>query len=258
MPLFWRSLLVMYWIKCFYGQKIDYLHQICSAPEDMEFLKNELSILRRIFQKQEKNMEILKKELNVFKKTVEEVSEIKETIQHLSSKQTTMGRRINQVEESVMKIKRSTQQIESSQATIKEKMNQEVAFTAELKYGTSIYALKENEKIVFSHVVTSRGNAYNNDTGIFRCPRSGLYAFFFNILTLRNKWALVEITNGNYPHAIAYAEGSSEGTNGSNFVLLSLSAGTEIWLRAANNWTSRGEIMKYNENTFSGFLVHPY
>ncbi|XP_062587585.1 perlucin-like isoform X2 [Saccostrea cucullata] len=95
MTLFWRSLLMMYWIKCFYGQKIDFLHPTCSAPEDMEFLKNELSILRGKSQEHEKNMEILKNELNVFKKTVEEVSEIKETIQQLSSTQTTTGRRIN-------------------------------------------------------------------------------------------------------------------------------------------------------------------
>ncbi|XP_062587582.1 complement C1q-like protein 4 [Saccostrea cucullata] len=224
MPLFWTILLIMMvcLIKSYNGQKIDYFHPTCSGAD------NELSVLRGIVKEQDKKVEKLEKELNIFKKIV---SDMRGTIQELPSKQGTMA----------------------------EKLNHGVGFTAMLRGDTSIYQLEENEKLVFGYVSINEGNAYNKDSGIFRCPRNGLYAFYVNILTLRHKTAEVEITkNGNHTNSAAYSQGVSEGTNGSIFALLTLTVGDEVWLRAANNWSSTGKILKYRENTFSGFLVHQY
>ncbi|XP_062587883.1 cerebellin-2-like [Saccostrea cucullata] len=148
---------------------------------------------------------------------------------------------------------------QTKQSSIERKVDRGIAFTTQLDLNKSLYTLKKNEKIVFGHVISNHGNAYDRKSGIFTSPKSGIYGFYYNIHTLIDKFALVELTsNGDKIHSLAYAGShSSAPTDGSTFVVLYLSKGERVWLRAGRD-CSIGETMKYQENTFSGFLIHSY
>ncbi|XP_061180615.1 caprin-2-like [Saccostrea echinata] len=158
------------------------------------------------------------------------------------------------------------QQLVTSQAMKMEILEKElklskeiIAFTAVLNYNTSISDLKKGQRIIFNGVITNLGNAYNDKTGTFHCPTTGLYGFYYNLHTLRDKYAMVALTkngDGNYAYAFSGNHSSGE-SDGSTFVVLSLMKGDRIWLRA-NKDCSTGEVLKYQVNTFSGFLLHAY
>ncbi|KAJ8307711.1 hypothetical protein KUTeg_014737 [Tegillarca granosa] len=55
-----------------------------------------------------------------------------------------------------------------------------VAFSA---VADTIITAKKNETIVFGYVQLNEGNGYNSSSGVFVCPRSGLYQFSYHIFT---------------------------------------------------------------------------
>ena len=67
-----------------------------------------------------------------------------------------------------------------------------VAFTAAL---SSTQSPIDGETVIFDVIVTSVGNSYNSETGVFTCPVGGLYVFTVNVLT----W--IGCPNSNECHA---------------------------------------------------------
>jgi len=58
-----------------------------------------------------------------------------------------------------------------------------VAFTSCVGHN-DLVNLQQHQVIVFDHVITNHDNAYDNTTGLFRAPLSGVYAFHFSAMSI--------------------------------------------------------------------------
>ncbi|XP_062589199.1 uncharacterized protein LOC134250865 [Saccostrea cucullata] len=67
----------------------------------------------------------------------------------------------------------------------------EVAFTAGI---TSNAAFRRDETVIFPHVITNKGNAYNPNDGIFTAPENGTYSFYCSITSFETNNSWVKIT----------------------------------------------------------------
>lgn len=114
-----------------------------------------------------------------------------------------------------------------------------VAFHA--KTGSAQYHMSFDQTILFSDVTQNFGNGYDPSTGIFTCPKSGLYFFSLTI----------------------YAGASDDDLNvydsGTNTVILHLKHGDKIWPKVDHyyGWGTNNYITLYGDHwsTFTGFLI---
>ncbi|XP_033731302.1 uncharacterized protein LOC117320931, partial [Pecten maximus] len=56
-----------------------------------------------------------------------------------------------------------------------------VAFTAELS--SDLHTITRGRPIVYDHILLNHGNGYNRGDGIFVVPLSGVYCFYWNLMT---------------------------------------------------------------------------
>ncbi|XP_069125691.1 complement C1q-like protein 3 [Argopecten irradians] len=118
--------------------------------------------------------------------------------------------------------------------------------------------LGHNQPIIFDKVVTNVGNAYDLQSGMFRCGVSGIYVFNIHLLALPGKDIQTELMKDGSAVGYVYAGGQS-GTfdHGGNTVILELAEGDSVWLRNTD-FTQPGATLDFLFSTFSGFLLFPY
>ncbi|KAG8008415.1 Complement C1q-like protein 4, partial [Nibea albiflora] len=133
----------------------------------------------------------------------------------------------------------------------------EVAFSASLLDTGSAYIgpFTKHTTLVFQHVLTDIGMAYNNHTGIFIAPVRGAYHFKWYICTYGSSYATgaVLVKNSEYTF-LAYEHQSYYYTTSSNGVTLLLEVGDDVVLRL---WPGTRVYDNINEQrtTFSGHLL---
>uniref|UniRef100_A0A672Z1I3 Complement C1q-like protein 2 n=1 Tax=Sphaeramia orbicularis TaxID=375764 RepID=A0A672Z1I3_9TELE len=106
--------------------------------------------------------------------------------------------------------------------------------------------------LIYKHVVTNVGNAYNSDTGFFTAPVKGAYHFEFYSTAVGGHTSAVLVKNGGRTFAFAEGQGNGFGT-GSNAITLVLEVGDVV---SINLWLN--SVMYDNQNhhsTFSGHLL---
>ena len=120
---------------------------------------------------------------------------------------------------------------------------------------------------VFDTVVTNSGNAYNNYSGIFTAPSSGLYAFSYSVAvgghhmsgdhdTQYGEVSVRLVRNASTCGAIlADTEALSDDEMSTGFAILFLDAGDIV--RVISQDPSQGTLLSdhYQYWTFSGFKI---
>ncbi|XP_061171296.1 uncharacterized protein LOC133180861 [Saccostrea echinata] len=130
----------------------------------------------------------------------------------------------------------------------------EVVFTAGITTNTRF---QRDQTVIFPHVITNKGNAYNPANGVFTAPVNGTYVFFCSIISVGsdNSWVKI-IKNGALQVVIgAYGSANDYDSSASNIVNLQLIKGDRVWVAGYS-----AAFRLYSESgnpvaTFSGFLL---
>ncbi|XP_041654662.1 complement C1q-like protein 2 [Cheilinus undulatus] len=133
----------------------------------------------------------------------------------------------------------------------------QVAFSASLLASSSGYVgpFNTHTPLVFRHVVTNIGNAYNPNTGFFTAPVRGAYHFEFYICATGHSshpTSAVLVKNGGHVF-IAYEHQPSYHVSSANGATLLLEVGDVVFLRLWIN--SRIFDNENHHSTFSGHLL---
>lgn len=125
-----------------------------------------------------------------------------------------------------------------------------VAFSAGLSQ--HLLHVGDNQHIVFDHVITNVGNAYNPHSGLFIAPVSGIYVFSTSILSYdgRNNWASIVVNN--IPKSHIYMHDDRHAMS-SHTLVFELSAGDDVGVQGHAGDAYQGENLPYT--IFSGFLL---
>ena len=110
--------------------------------------------------------------------------------------------------------------------------NNKVCFTA---YLSSDPGYNIPNTIVYDRVVTNKGSAYNTADGVFTAPRAGNFLFIWNSETNGNNFCRLYLyKNGKSVDLVAVSDARSANSDGGSMsVVLELTTGDRVWVRAA-------------------------
>ena len=134
-------------------------------------------------------------------------------------------------------------------ACILEDTNEIVGFTATHSSDVVYFT---DDVIQFPNIVTNSGDYYNAETGIFICPRDGMYAFFSTILGAGTD-TLAYITLDTTD--LVAMRSHSISNSASNLVFTECLGGTKVWVRQAYDYHI---VDGYRGTAFSGYLLQRY
>ena len=111
-----------------------------------------------------------------------------------------------------------------------------------------------DQAVQFPKIVTNNGNGFDQNTGIFRAPVSGLYLFSASMVShsgLELRCALVH--NGN---TVAYIFAGDDTTHsmGSKSILLYLSPNDDVWVKVIHESDS---VYGFAWSSFMGVMISP-
>ncbi|KAK3611588.1 hypothetical protein CHS0354_018104 [Potamilus streckersoni] len=108
-------------------------------------------------------------------------------------------------------------------------MSRPVAFSAYITHFTSHLGI--DQIIRYDGVLTNEGNAYNPLTGVFTCPKDGLYLLAFFTATVNDGFSWVKLVVDGITVSNAVSNGVRVGNDdqGGNVALIRLTAGQSVW-----------------------------
>ncbi|XP_064199647.1 cerebellin-3-like [Anguilla rostrata] len=134
-----------------------------------------------------------------------------------------------------------------------------VAFAASLANHSetkTIGPYSEAVTVVYTHVITNVGGAYNQSTGIFTVPIRGVYYFSFTAFGWINNAAIAVSLFVNHEFFMsAYDNNPGPGRGATNTITLQLEIGDIIYLKLRADMQLHDNGNLYN--TFNGHLLFP-
>uniref|UniRef100_A0AAX7SM36 C1q domain-containing protein n=1 Tax=Astatotilapia calliptera TaxID=8154 RepID=A0AAX7SM36_ASTCA len=203
--------------------------------------KVKIAFLEKENQEQFAKLERQKTETYELKQQLEEQAAMLESLKtELQTQKTEADKVTQELQEQEAKLQTEINQLKKhSQAT-------QVAFSASLLEKESRHTGPFNTQItlIFKHVVTNIGNAYNPHTGIFTAPVRGVYHFVWTILGLDGGTAgAVLVRNGEHIF-LAYGNQGSGSVSGSHGASLLLEVGDQVFVRLFGLMVQRYMTMK--------------
>ncbi|VDI65097.1 Hypothetical predicted protein [Mytilus galloprovincialis] len=135
---------------------------------------------------------------------------------------------------------------------------EQVAFYA---YLSKSKAISPHHTLIFDHVETNVGQAYNQHSGAFTVPISGVYIFSYTVFPNGvGSYASVELTVNTMPHGAIFVDSSSgdpDYTGCTGFAVLALKQGDVCLVRLHSTYKSAGNIESDHvmRSSFSGVKV---
>ena len=117
-----------------------------------------------------------------------------------------------------------------------------------------------DQTIIFNHALFNDGGAYNTRSGIFTCPKDGVYLFSFEVSIWSNRQIVAKLVanSANEVDGIADAEfHTGQEVQGSNMAILRLGQGSHVWVENYR-WGDRAVegSSTHRFSTFSGLLLY--
>ncbi|XP_031435280.1 heavy metal-binding protein HIP-like isoform X3 [Clupea harengus] len=141
----------------------------------------------------------------------------------------------------------------------REREERRVSFSASLvkSVGENFGPFNKPTTLIYRHVFTNTGNAYNNNTGVFTAPVRGVY--YFAVFVFGNGHAStpsgVSLHKNEEHVVIAYSKQPSHVYSSSNGASLLLEVGDVVYVKL---WPNAWVLDSYNHHTtFSGHLLFP-
>ncbi|CAC5408342.1 C1QL [Mytilus coruscus] len=134
----------------------------------------------------------------------------------------------------------------------------DVAFYA---YMTKTEAISPHHTLIFDHVETNIGQAYNQHSGAFTVPISGVYILSYTVFPNgAGSWASVELTVNSISRGAIFIDSSSgdpDYTGCTGFAVLALKQGDVCFVRVHSTYHSVGKIESDSvmRSSFSGVKV---
>ncbi|XP_017287513.1 complement C1q-like protein 2 [Kryptolebias marmoratus] len=161
----------------------------------------------------------------------------------IKEKQSNMETRLKETENQITELKKEATKVVFSAATGGN--------------GGPIGPYSTHTTIIYRTVITNVGNAYNQFTGIFAAPVSGVYYFtFFYHAGGGNRVSLTLMKNNQVVVSAYDHQSSHDGAdNGGNAAFLQLQQGDHVYIRLGPNTHVWGN---NDITTFSGLLLHQH
>lgn len=170
-----------------------------------------------------------------------EISELKEEVANLPER----ARSRFDTETAGLNLQAYTDQSDSIQQDMRALNTYVVGFTVALL--NNAIDLPTGSTVVFQWVFYNAGNGYDTTTGIFTCPRSGLYIFYINVEAVNGQEeASVQIMKNGSGRVSAVSERYADGhdSTGGNLLVEHITEGDRVWVETYSN---------DNQDLFRGF-----
>ncbi|XP_031414567.1 uncharacterized protein LOC116218189 [Clupea harengus] len=209
----------------------------------------------------ESKAETLATRLRVSEKTVKEQRvDLRQTEARLTDRLTASERLVERLqsenEAQTVNLNLTVSQVEELR---REREERRVSFSASLvTSGDETFGpFSRPTTLVYRHVFTNTGNAYNPNTGVFTAPVRGVY--HFSVFVYGNGHAstrsAVSLHRNEEHVVIAYSNQPSHGYSSSNGASLLLEVGDVVYVKLwPNSWVHDSYI---HHTTFSGHLLFP-
>ncbi|XP_056399125.1 complement C1q subcomponent subunit A [Hyla sarda] len=120
--------------------------------------------------------------------------------------------------------------------------------------------LQEN-RLLFSEIITNEENVYNKDSGEFTCTEAGYYYFTFQVVSMGDLCLQIWIKKGREAAGrklLSFCDRNARGQHqvNSGGSVLNLNTGDQVWIETdARNRRIAGKDVS---SIFSGFLLYPH
>ncbi|VDI30123.1 Hypothetical predicted protein [Mytilus galloprovincialis] len=112
-------------------------------------------------------------------------------------------------------------------------------------------------RLVFDVAKTNQGNGYNSHTGVFSCPKTGIYVFVWVVRLYSARHSTELMINNSVYGSLYLRNGHTDGTV-SGTVVAHASKGDSVYVRIHSTHEGSGYINSntYGKTTFSGWLLN--
>ena len=111
--------------------------------------------------------------------------------------------------------------------------------------------------LIFDHVLLDTAHAYNNKTGVFTAPESGVYVLTWTTSIYPHGWAYSHIlVNGqSYSHTIADSDEINDDHTATGIIVMQLNTGDRVYVQAEPH-NNKGTLdSTWGHNSFSGWKL---